>query len=436
MTDVQRIGATPLRQQTFADVMNDELVFDAPYPTDVILSPQSILSTPQRDILQQLTKSLAGNKNAALFSFFSGAGFLDLGFETGGFSVVHVNEVRKSFLEAYRYAREHMDIALPEYGHYEGNIADFLEGKEKKVLEDHIKEIRQKGMLVGFLGGPPCPDFSVGGKNRGREGDNGKLSATYIELICKQQPDFYLFENVKGLWSTKRHRAFFEEMKRQTHTAGYITTERLVNAIEYGVPQDRDRVILLGFRHSMLADKGIMLNNNTQQLPQDIFPWEQYIRYPKPVALTLPWPTMHPFEEDSVISHTDTIIESLTVEAWFQQNDVLAHANAEHYFKPRAGLARFMSVAEGDDSKKSFKRLHRWRYSPTACYGNNEVHLHPYKARRISAAEALAIQSLPKDFVLPPDMTLTDMFKAIGNGVPYLLAHSLACTLADFIQGL
>ncbi len=43
-----------------------------------------------------------------------------------------------------------------------------------------------------------------------------------------------------------------------------------------------------------------------------------------------------------------------------------------------------------------YKRLHRWRYSPTACYGNNEVHLHPYKPRRISVAEALAIQSLPQ----------------------------------------
>src|SRR5207245_5072517 len=91
----------------------------------------------------------------------------------------------------------------------------------------------------------------------------------------------------------------------------------------------------------------------------------------------------------------------LTVEQWFRQNSVSEHPNAEHCFKPRAGLARFEAVEEGDDSRKSFKRLHRWRYSPTACYGNNEVHLHPYEARRISVAEALAIQSLPKEFELP-----------------------------------
>ena len=68
-----------------------------------------------------------------------------------------------------------------------------------------------------------------------------------------------------------------------------------------------------------------------------------------------------------------------------------------------------------------------------ACYGNNEVHLHPYKERRISASEALAIQSLPKEFEIPENISLTDMFKSIGNGVPYLAAYGLANTILDFI---
>ena len=92
------------------------------------------------------------------------------------------------------------------------------------------------------------------------------------------------------------------------------------------------------------------------------------------------------------------------------------------------------SIDEGDVSKKSYKRLHRWRYSPTAAYGNNEVHLHPYKVRRISASEALAIQSLPKEFDLPPEMSLSDMFKTIGNGVPYLLSKALADTIRDYLE--
>ena len=94
------------------------------------------------------------------------------------------------------------------------------------------------------------------------------------------------------------------------------------------------------------------------------------------------------------------------------------------------------SIEEGDVSKKSYKRLHRWRYSPTVAYGNNEVHLHPYRVRRISAAEALSLQTLPKEFELPPHMTLTNKFKTIGNGVPYLLSYGIAATIKDYLEGL
>ncbi|WP_373542305.1 DNA cytosine methyltransferase [Chamaesiphon sp.] len=125
----------------------------------------------------------------------------------------------------------------------------------------------------------------------------------------------------------------------------------------------------------------------------------------------------------------------LTVQHWFDKNDVNHHPNTHHCFTPRAGLVRFLSVLEGDDSKKSYKRLHRWRYSPTTCYGNNEVHLHPYQARRISVAESLAIQSLPPEFKLPAKMSPTDMFKSVGNGVPFLAAKGIVITINEFLSG-
>ena len=64
------------------------------------------------------------------------------------------------------------------------------------------------------------------------------------------------------------------------------------------------------------------------------------------------------------------------------------------------------------------------------------MHLHPYKARRMSVAETLAIQSLPKKFVLPPDISLSSKFKTIGNGVPYVAAFGIAKTLMYYLQGL
>ena len=370
-----------------------------------------------------------------IFSFFAGSGFLDLGFELSGFDVVYVNEIYSPFMKAYRYSRQCLNLPLPEYGYHEGEEADVTKLTEREQalhLSELIQDARKTTDVIGFIGGPPCPDFSVGGKNRGREGDNGKLSAAYIELISQQKPDFFLFENVKGLWKTKKHRNFFEELKNKLNQSGYVLVERLINSIEYGVPQDRERIILIGFQANLIKDRGIKLDNQEKFLPEGVFPWEKHILYPKAKAFSYPWSSTAPFEENSTLPCFDGIPQELTVEYWFRQNDVVNHLNSEHYFQPRAGIKRFSSVDEGDVSKKSFKRLHRWRYSPTACYGNNEVHLHPYKIRRISVAEALAIQSLPKYFVFPDNMSLTNMFKTVGNGVPYLASKAIAQTISDF----
>lgn len=375
------------------------------------------------------------SKKPCIFSFFAGAGFLDLGFELSGFNIVYVNDIYPPFINAYRYSRQCLDLALPEYGYYTGEVADvtlLLEGQQASHLRELIQNCRKSSDIVGFIGGPPCPDFSIGGKNRGQEGDHGKLSASYIELICQQKPDFFLFENVKGLGQTKKHRLFFETLKRQLHQSGYVLVERLINAIEYGVPQDRDRIILIGFRNSLIKDMGIKIKEENL-LDEWVFPWNKYILHRKNEAFSYPWSITNSFIEDSILPCPDGIPPEITVEYWFRKNDVLNHPNSEHCFKPRAGIKRFASVDEGDDSKKSYKRLHRWRYSPTACYGNNEVHLHPYKIRRISVAEALAIQSLPKNFILPSNMSLTNMFKTIGNGVPYLASKSIAKTILDFL---
>lgn len=350
----------------------------------------------------------------SIFSFFSGAGFLDLGFETEGYDVCYVNEYHTPFIEAYKYSRQVMGIPAPRYGHDDTSIEDV----DSDVLASNVLTEMQRGQLVGFIGGPPCPDFSVGGKNRGKDGENGKLSQVYIDLVCEHKPDFFLFENVKGLYRTKKHREFFEKLKRKVKRAGYRLHERLINSIEYGAPQDRDRIILIGF-----LDKELAKN----------FIWSGR-KYPDRKAFEFDWPTTDVFNANSVIAQKNTVPSELCVQHWFEKNEVNTHANALHRFAPRAGLQRFQSVAEGDDSKKSYKRLHRWRYSPTAAYGNNEVHLHPYEERRISVAEALAIQSLPKEFELPPTMTLSNMFKTVGNGVPFLAAQGLALSIAEHLR--
>lgn len=356
----------------------------------------------------------------AIFSFFSGAGFLDLGFEDAGFDVAFVNEIDPHFMTAYKYSRLQLKKPIPMYGYHEQSIDEYLDGPQKKKLLTQVNLAKKQYKTIGFIGGPPCPDFSIAGKNKGKEGENGKLSDSYITTIINNKPDWFLFENVKGLWRTKKHREFYEHLKDKLKVAGYVITERLVNSLEFGVPQDRQRIFMYG-----------VLKKHKQSKLISNFDWERNMPYPGTQAFDFDWPKTSKFGSKPIRTNAP---EELTIDWWFRRNDVESHANGRDYFTPRAGLAKFEVIEEGDDKKKSYKRLHRWRYSPTAAYGNNEVHLHPWLARRISAAEALAIQSLPKNFTLPPTMSLSAKFKTIGNGVPYLLSYGIASTINAFIS--
>ena len=198
------------------------------------------------------------------------------------------------------------------------------------------------------------------------------------------------------------------------------------------------KLLLIGFSvgASLGFFTGVLIGFNKKSkifknLPKEM-PWNSQILFTREQVKKQAWPDTESPKKDRTAPKG--IIKSLTVQYWFDKNRVLSHPNQSHCFTPRSALGKFKTIPEGDVAKKSFKRLHRWRYSPTAAYGNNEVHIHPYEARRISAAEALAIQSLPKEFVLPPDMSLSDMFKTIGNGVPYKAAYGIAKTILEFIN--
>lgn len=362
-----------------------------------------------------------------IFSFFSGAGFLDLGFEKAGYQVEFANEIHKPFSEAYVHARNKMGIALPPNEVNNSDIESLLNSTEAPVFSSLYDSQKSKNDFLGFIGGPPCPDFSVGGKNKGSEGENGKLSETYVDLIVKHRPDFFLFENVKGLFRTKKHRAFYDRLKRRLNRSGYTLTDEVLNCIEFGVPQDRQRVILVGIQTSLYKRLKSKLSISDLDL-------RKYASYKSGETFALDWPETDEFFVDSQVDLPEGIVQELTVQHWFTKNDVYNHKNSNHSFVPRAGLKKFLVIDEGDVGKKSYKRLHRWRYSPTAAYGNNEVHLHPYKARRLSAAESLAIQSLPKEFELPESMSLSNMFKTIGNGVPYLMALGIANSIKSHLH--
>lgn len=363
-----------------------------------------------------------------LLSFFTGGGFFDIGFEKAGFIVHWTNEVNPTFADMHEYAMSKWRN-VERTGEKPSTIScrnSIVDLKATTVIGSAFGA--KPPRLFGIIGGPPCPDFSSGGRNGGGTGSTGKLTMVFANLIGQIAPTFFVMENVPGLIRTGKHRVYFDKVIRLLEVKyGFSIDFTLLNALAYGVPQDRDRLFIVGIKREWLEK---LLERTPSLHERNWFTW------PKPSYphfRELPWPKRNPFGKVPAVP--EGIPLELTVYPLLGgYDDPEKLPNGTEYFNPHS--RKFWRRAEGDVSGKSFKRLHRYRYSPTAWYGNNEVHLHPWKPRRLSVREALRLQTVPDEYVLSPDASLSAKFKLICNGVPCVLSEHLAKALLDFLSPL
>ena len=364
-----------------------------------------------------------------LLSFFTGGGFLDIGCEQAGFDIVWTNEINPAFSELYRHG---MSTWRKSGG---GTQCDAAISNHKSITDLRPGEVigeafgKAEPTIFGIIGGPPCTDFSVGGRNGGSEGEHGKLTQVFVDLICGIRPDFFVMENVPGLFKTKKHREFLTSLIGQLEhdSMGYLTSTRILSSLEFGVPQDRDRLFVIGVSSTLVKK---LLGMRPIRGNETWFPW------PVPVfpgAKNYPWPGESPFGEEPPCP--EGVPLELTVFPLLKSfPPPQSLSNGLEAFKPYS--SKFWKIPEGNCSGKSFKRLHRYKYSPTAWYGNNEVHLHPWEPRRLTVREALRIQTVPDSYVLPEQFSLSSKFRMICNGVPCRLAKCLAEALSGFLGGI
>lgn len=261
----------------------------------------------------------------------------------------------------------------------------------------------------------------------GGEGQHGSLSLVFVQRILAVRPTFFLFENVPGLARTAKHRGFLEHLKALL-SPDYALSLRILNALDHGVPQDRERLFMVGFSRLWLTGElGLVVPPGCE----DWFPWPHDPRY-QDAKKRFPWPGQDPFGSDPPRPHG--IPEELMVGPLIcDQASIASLPNGLECLQPKSD--KLGRVDEGDVSRKSFKRLHRWRYSPTVAYGHNEVHLHPTEPRRLTVREAMRIQTVPDDYALPAEMPLTSKYRTIGNGVPFGLARAVAGAIACVLEG-
>lgn len=366
-----------------------------------------------------------------ILSLFSGGGFLDIGFINQGFQIQEAIEIHPYFIEAYNYGmKSYFSKSSNKWIINEKVVHnDILDTVDASDIREQRRLGKMYKNITGLIGGPPCQDYSNGGKNAGINGDKGKLILSYLQIVKLAKPSFIFFENVEGLVKNKSHRNSFDSLVSNIEKAGYIVWHTVLNALEYGVPQDRPRIALVGFRKEIVRElerRGYVFETDNEKLKTSsdnfIFRWPS-VKYTSPKKLD--WPRKWPFKSYKKRKEIEKIsnFESLMVINAF---DGLTQKtpNQKEHFIPRSD--KFMIIDEGDTYRKSFKRLHRYRYSPTVAYGNNEVHLHPTQPRRLTVREGLRLQSVPDEYELPEHVPLTHKFKIISNGVPTVKAELIA----------
>jgi len=164
-----------------------------------------------------------------IISLFSGAGGLDLGFKKAGFKTIWANEYDKEIWETF-----------------ENNFPNTKLDRRSIVKIPSI-EIPE---AIGLIGGPPCQSWSEAGALRGIEDHRGQLFFEFIRVLRDKKPLFFLAENVSGMLAG-RHGDALENIKNHFIESGYNLFLRLLNAHDYEVPQDRQRVFFVGFRKDL-----------------------------------------------------------------------------------------------------------------------------------------------------------------------------------------
>ena len=162
-------------------------------------------------------------------ALFSGAGGLDLGFKQAGHNVIWANEYDKEIWETFEF--NHPKTPLDR----------------RSIVQVPSEEVPD---CDGIIGGPPCQSWSEAGALRGIEDERGQLFYEFIRLLRDKQPKFFLAENVSGMLAA-RHRPALDNILRLFEESGYDISFQLLNAVDYGVPQDRKRVIFVGFRKDL-----------------------------------------------------------------------------------------------------------------------------------------------------------------------------------------
>ena len=336
-----------------------------------------------RQYLAEHTSAQMMQKESALglLSLFCGPGGLDQGFKDAGFTTDIAIDVDAECVNTFSRNHRESVARVRDIAQLDVAELDKLAGREFRP--------------VGVIGGPPCQSFSVSNVHQTDDDPRHKLPEAYARLLAalnKRHPiSFFVFENVPGLLG-KKHQHRYEKFKQMFREAGFTIYESLIDAKNYGVPQERKRVIIVGVNRLLHPGKDWI-----PPLP------EKKIKTVRDTLHGLPEPVYNAPGLDP---------ETFPV-----------HPN--HWcLVPRSRKFAEAKLEQGQMYGRSFRTLWWDKPSWAVAYGHREVHVHPEGHRRLSMYEAMLLQTFPKKYRLTGNMTA--QIRLVSEAVPCRLAWHIA----------
>lgn len=328
-----------------------------------------------------------------VISLFSGCGGLDLGFEqVGDYKTVWANDFKHEACETFR--KHFGDIIL------EGDIEQVDPYTNKDIPDCDI-----------ILGGFPCQDFSIIWKRPGLDGERGNLYKSFLRFVDAKKPKAFVAENVKGILTVNKKKAIRQIIEDfQNIAPGYVVIPHLYNFADYGVPEYRERVLIVGIRSDMGFDfkHPAPTHGNGDGLKPyvtvgDAFEGVEEVPYNN--------------EKLRVTERTQKIISLISEGGNFTD---IPPTN-EYYVK---GMISHV-----------YRRIHRGEPSKTiiAAGGGGTWGYHYPENRPLTNRERARIQSFPDDFVF--EGSTTEVRRQIGNAVPPVGVHAIATALKPLFEG-
>lgn len=330
---------------------------------------------------------LVGSMNT--ISLFSGAGGLDRGFEAAGIHTLWANEYDKEIWETY-----------------EKNFPNTT--LDKRSIRDVPSEDIPD--CDGLIGGPPCQSWSEAGALRGIEDQRGQLFFEFIRILRDKSPKFFLAENVSGMLAG-RHADALKNIKKLFEETGYDLSVSLLNAVDYGVPQDRKRVFFIGIRKDLGFSFEFPKPLKTKRSLQDcIFDIKDSALAAQEKNATNAKQCALPNHEYMIGGFSTIYMSRNRVRSWDEPSFTIQAGGRHAPIHPQAPK---MLLVEPD--KRIFIK------------GKEDLY------RRLSVRECARIQTFPDDHVFYYKNVMAG-YKMVGNAVPCDLATCLAKAIKSQIE--